>query len=109
MYEEQHMKEPHMNRKLSLALSCLLAEQISPPERLLWRSCPNPRRSSAVRAGSLLVEKQPYAIGLGCLVGGSLLAALAFFSSTTQGNSVDAALNWAGACFLIANVVGLLL
>ena len=48
-----------MNKKRVLALDSLLAEQISSQERLLWRSCPDPSHSSAVRARTLLAHTLP--------------------------------------------------
>lgn len=102
------MKERRMTRKRIEGLSCLLAEQVSPQERLLWRSCPDPKRSSAARARSLLVWKTPSLIALGSLIVGVILAVLSFFSSTAQGIAVDSALSSSAFWFLAVLVAGLL-
>ncbi len=103
------MKERWMNLKHTLTLYCLLAEQVSSQERLLWLYCLDPNRSSSARTRSLLASKAPYAIGIGSVVVGCLLAVMAFFSSTAQSISVDAALNSAVYWFGATLVVGMLL
>src|SRR2546421_290508 len=102
------MKQQRRKQKRMLALSCLLAEQVSPTERLLWHACPDPTRSSAARAQSLLSTRTPFVIALLSVAVGSVLAVLVFLSSTAQGSTVDVALNSAANWFLAALVAGLL-
>jgi hypothetical protein len=103
------MKERRVNQKRTLALHCLLAEQVSSQERLLWRGCPHCRRSGAARVRSLLASKAPYVIAVGSLVVGGILAVSAFFSSTARSISVDTALGSSVTWFVTTLVAGLLL
>lgn len=70
-------------------LYCLLAEQVSPGERLLWRACPAPQLSSAshidrYRYGSILRVAPWRVLGVS-----AELAALVFFNSRGRGTPTD--------------------
>jgi hypothetical protein len=90
-----------MNQKQTLALNCLLAEQVSSQERLLWRMCPDPGHSSAARARSLLTRSASYYIALGSLIIVGLFIAGAVFSSVPQDSSGDQAASLFGVLILL--------
>ena len=85
-------KDTQVRRSTKLridGLSYLLAEQVLPHERLLWRGCPDPLGSAAARVnlyryGGILTVARWRVMSLG-----AVLAALAFFSTRGSGPPTD--------------------